>query len=82
MVSFVSGEHEKFLRIMLDEYCREAERAGRRVQPNDALAIGGHLVLGRTLADGSDILAGFTQLFNYNAPRYHTDSAHRSSVYL
>ena len=73
MVSFVSGEHEKFLRIMLDEYCKEAERTGRVAQPNEALAIGGHLVLGHTPAESSDILEGFTQLFNYayNAPPYN-----------
>jgi alkanesulfonate monooxygenase SsuD/methylene tetrahydromethanopterin reductase-like flavin-dependent oxidoreductase (luciferase family) len=73
MVSFVSSEHEKFLRLMLDEYCKEAERVGREASPNDACAIGGHLVLGRTSAEGDDILKGFTQLFNYayNAPPYH-----------
>lgn len=72
MVSFVASENEKFLRIMLDVYSKEAVLAGRHAEPNDALAIGGHLVLGRTPAESKDILEGFTQLFNYayNAPPY------------
>ena len=73
MVSFVAGENEKFLQIVLDVYCNEAVCTGHRIQPNDALAIGGHLVLGRTPAESKDILEGFTELFNYayNAPPYH-----------
>ena len=71
MVSFVSGEPEKFLRIMLDEYCREAERAGRRAQPNDALAIGGHLVLGRRPAESSDILKASRTFSTTLITRHH-----------
>ena len=40
---------------------------------HDAVAIGGHLTLGRNAAETKDIEEGFTELFNYayNAPPYH-----------
>jgi alkanesulfonate monooxygenase SsuD/methylene tetrahydromethanopterin reductase-like flavin-dependent oxidoreductase (luciferase family) len=73
MVSFVSNENEHFIPIVLEEYLKEAEKAGRRVTPNDAVAIGAHLTLGRTPAESADIEAGFRELFNYayNAPPYN-----------
>lgn len=73
MVSFVAKEKEEFIPITLDSYVKEAERVGRQTSWGDALAIGGHLVLGRNEAESRDILEGFTELFNYayNAPPYH-----------
>ena len=73
MVSMVAEEKERFLGITLDTYMKAAEEAGRPARSEDALAIGGHLVLGRTPAETEDIYAGFAELFNYayNAPPYH-----------
>jgi alkanesulfonate monooxygenase SsuD/methylene tetrahydromethanopterin reductase-like flavin-dependent oxidoreductase (luciferase family) len=73
MVSFVSEDKENFIPITLDAYMKEAEQAGRNARPQDALGIGGHLVMGRNEAETKDITAGFTELFNYayNAPPYH-----------
>lgn len=73
MVSFVSNEKENFMPIVIDTYIKEAEAAGRCATANDALAIGGHLVLGRNSAESEDIKKGFLELFDYayNAPPYH-----------
>ncbi|HLJ21170.1 MAG TPA: LLM class flavin-dependent oxidoreductase [Stellaceae bacterium] len=73
MVSFVSEDKEKFIPIMLDAYQKEAETVDRATRPRDALAIGGHLVLGRNAAETRDIHEGFAELFNYayNAPPYN-----------
>jgi hypothetical protein len=59
--------------IVLEQYANEADRIGRNTTANDALAIGGHLTLGRTEAETKDIEQGFMELFNYayNAPPYH-----------
>jgi alkanesulfonate monooxygenase SsuD/methylene tetrahydromethanopterin reductase-like flavin-dependent oxidoreductase (luciferase family) len=73
MVSFVSGDKETFVRIMLDTYLQQAEGAGRQVTADQAIAIGGHLVLGRGAAESADVKQGFVELFNYayNAPPYN-----------
>ena len=73
MVSFVSNEKENFMPIVIDTYIKEAESVGRRATANDAVAIGGHLVLGRNSAESEDIKKGFLELFAYayNAPPYH-----------
>ena len=73
MVSFVAKEKEEFIPITLDSYVKEAERVGRHTSWGEAIAIGGHLVLGRNERESNDILEGFTELFNYayNAPPYH-----------
>ncbi|HXP72764.1 MAG TPA: LLM class flavin-dependent oxidoreductase [Stellaceae bacterium] len=73
MVSFVSEEKEKFIPIMLDGYLKEAESARRPTRHRDALAIGGHLVMGRSAAETRDIRDGFAELFNYayNTPPYN-----------
>ncbi len=73
MVSFVAPEKEEFNRIALDVYAEEAEGAGRSFSPADAMAIGGHLVMGRNEAETKDIWQGFEELFNfaYNAPPYN-----------
>ena len=73
MVSFVSNEKEHFIPIVLGNYLKEAEQAGRPCRAADAVAIGGHLVLGRNPAESADIKQGFLDLFNYayNAPPYN-----------
>ena len=73
MVSFVSNENERFIPIVIEQYLKEAENAGRRVRADDAVAIGGHLVLGRNPAESADIREGFLDLFNYayDAPPYN-----------
>jgi hypothetical protein len=73
MVSFVSNANERFMPIVLEVYAKEAQRVGRTCTADDALAIGGHLTLGRTAAETQDLERGFMELFNYayNAPPYH-----------
>ena len=73
MVSFVTNEKEHFIGIVIDNYIKEAEQAGRRASAADAVAIGGHLVLGRNPAESADIRQGFLDLFKYayDAPPYH-----------
>lgn len=73
MVSFVSDDKEHFIPIVVDNYLKEADAAGREATARDAVAIGGHLVLGRTPAESGDIKRGFLELFDYayNAPPYH-----------
>ncbi|MEX0732144.1 MAG: LLM class flavin-dependent oxidoreductase [Aquisalimonadaceae bacterium] len=72
MVSFVSHEKEDFMRIVLESYEKEAAEVGRKFASNNALAIGGHLVLGRNPKESADIRDGFLELFDYayNAPPY------------
>lgn len=72
MVSFVAPERQSFIGTALDVYLEEAHSSGRDTTPADALAIGGHLTMGRTPAEGADLYAGFEELFNwaYNAPPY------------
>ena len=71
LVSFVTKDD--FLQTTLDVYMEEAHKVGRNPQPADALAIGGHLTMGRTPEETEDIYRGFEELFNfaYNAPPYH-----------
>ena len=73
MLCMVSPEKEKYIRIMMDAYMEEAATAGRNPATGDAVAIGGHLTMGRDAAESADIHAGFEELFNfaYNAPPYH-----------
>lgn len=71
LVSFVTKDD--FLQTTLDVYMQEAHGVGRDPRPADALAIGGHLVMGRNPAETEDIYRGFEELFNfaYNTPPYH-----------
>jgi alkanesulfonate monooxygenase SsuD/methylene tetrahydromethanopterin reductase-like flavin-dependent oxidoreductase (luciferase family) len=73
LVSFVSTEKEHFTPILIENYLKAAESVGRQVGAQDAVAIGGHLVLGRNSAESADIKRGFLELFNYayNAPPYN-----------
>jgi alkanesulfonate monooxygenase SsuD/methylene tetrahydromethanopterin reductase-like flavin-dependent oxidoreductase (luciferase family) len=72
MVAFLAEEKEHFLPITFDAYLKEAEAVGRPVERRDAVALGGHLVMGRNPAETEDIYEGFAELFNYayNAPPY------------
>jgi len=73
MVSFVSKEKEHFIPLVIENYLKEAGGVGRSAAPRDAVAVGGHLVLGRNAKESEDIRAGFLELFNYayNAPPYN-----------
>ncbi len=73
MVSFVAPEKEHFIPIVIENYLKEANAADRATTARDAVAIGGHLVLGRNAAESADIKQGFLDLFDYayNAPPYH-----------
>lgn len=73
MVSFVASDKEHFMPIVTDNYLKEAEAAGRSARASDAVAIGGHLVLGRNPAESADIKEGFLELFRYayDAPPYN-----------
>ncbi|AMS45496.1 LLM class flavin-dependent oxidoreductase [Aminobacter aminovorans] len=73
MVSFVSQDKEHFMPIVADNYVKAAEEVGRATTGRDAIAIGGHLVLGRNPAESADIKAGFLDLFRYayDAPPYN-----------
>jgi alkanesulfonate monooxygenase SsuD/methylene tetrahydromethanopterin reductase-like flavin-dependent oxidoreductase (luciferase family) len=73
MVSFVSNTHERFMPIVIENYLKEAQAVGRNPTPADAVAIGGHLVLGRNPAESADIKQGFLELFSYayDAPPYN-----------
>jgi hypothetical protein len=72
MVSFVTPEREDFIHTALDIFLTEAHEAGRATTAADALALGGHLTMGRTPAESAELFAGFEELFNwaYNAPPY------------
>ena len=47
MVSFVAPERQSFIGTALDIYLEEAHNSGRDTTAADALAIGGHLTMGR-----------------------------------
>ncbi len=73
MVAFISNENERFIPIVLENYIKEAEQVGRTARASDAVALGGHLILGRNPAESADIKKGFIELFDYayNAPPYN-----------
>jgi alkanesulfonate monooxygenase SsuD/methylene tetrahydromethanopterin reductase-like flavin-dependent oxidoreductase (luciferase family) len=72
LVSYVSKD--EFVQTTIDVYLEEAKAAGRTgVGPNDALALGAHLVMGPNDEAVDDLMAGFTELFDfaYNTPPYN-----------
>ena len=73
MVSFVTTDKERYIPLLLDNYLKAADEAQRPARSQDAIAIGGHLVLGRNPAESADIRQGFLELFDYayNAPPYN-----------
>ena len=72
MMGMFNEEKEHFIPLTLDVCLQEARDHGREIGPDDMLALGGHLVMGRTPAETRDLYAGFEWLFNfaYNAPPY------------
>jgi alkanesulfonate monooxygenase SsuD/methylene tetrahydromethanopterin reductase-like flavin-dependent oxidoreductase (luciferase family) len=70
LVSYVPNDD--FVKTTIDVYQKEAADAGRNVTPADALAIGAHLVMGRNERAVDDLMAGFTELFDfaYDTPPY------------
>lgn len=72
MVSFVTQEKQDFIHTALEIFLDEARNAGRQTTPAQALALGGHLTMGRNPAESADLYQGFEELFNwaYNAPPY------------
>jgi len=73
MVSFVHPDKEQFMPIVIEECIKEAATVGRKVTPADVVAIGGHLMMGKTPAAEEELFTGFKELFGYayNAPPYH-----------
>jgi alkanesulfonate monooxygenase SsuD/methylene tetrahydromethanopterin reductase-like flavin-dependent oxidoreductase (luciferase family) len=73
MVSFVTTDKERYIPLLLENYLKAAEDAQRATSSQDAVAIGGHLVLGRNPVESADIRQGFLELFDYayNAPPYN-----------
>lgn len=71
LVSFVSND--EFVQVTIDEYMKEARKTGRNVTHADALALGGHLIMGRTEQETESIYQGFEKLYNfaYNCPPYN-----------
>ena len=72
MMGMFNEEKEHFIPLTLDICLEEARIHGRDIRPDDMLALGGHLVMGRTPAETRDLYEGFEWLFNfaYNAPPY------------
>ena len=72
MMSMVNEEKEEFIPITLDVCLKEASAHGRSAQPDDVLALGGHLIMGRSREETRDLYRGFEWLFDfaYNAPPY------------
>ncbi len=72
MMSMVNEEKEEFIPITLDVCLEEAAKHGREASADDMLALGGHLIMGRSPAETQDLYEGFEWLFNYayNTPPY------------
>ncbi len=72
MMSMVSEEKESFIPLTLEVCLEEAKKHGRNATPDDLLALGGHLIMGRNPAETRDLYEGFEWLFKfaYDAPPY------------
>jgi len=73
MVSFVRGEKEEYIPLMVEQ-CRDAAaEVGRQSEASDILALGGMIVMGDTPAASADYYSDFETLwkFAYDAPPYH-----------
>lgn len=74
MVSFVTADKEEFMPVILDECMKAKIEAGQTgATNNDILALGAHLLMGKTPADAQRYTQMFNELygFAYNAPPYH-----------
>ena len=72
MMGMFNEAKEEFIPLTLDICLKEADDHGRSIGPDDMLALGGHLVMGRTPAETRDLYEGFEWLFRfaYDAPPY------------
>lgn len=72
LVSFVAND--EFVQTTIDVYRAEAADAGRGdVSAADAIALGGHLIIGRDEAHTRELYGAFEELYKlaYDAPPYH-----------
>ncbi len=74
MVSFVTADKEEFMPVVLENCLEAAHQAGRTgTTNNDVLALGAHLLMGKTPEKAARYRAMFDDTFSYayNAPPYH-----------
>ena len=73
MVSFISGEKEEFMPIVIEQCQQAATEAGQSGETRDFLAMGGQLVLGSTDEQTATYERQFDELWRlaYDAPPYH-----------
>jgi len=74
MVSFVTADKEEFMPVILKNCLEAAHEAGRpETTNNNVLALGAHLLMGKTPAKAARYREMFNEVFAYayNAPPYH-----------
>ncbi|BCH29877.1 hypothetical protein MesoLjLc_18070 [Mesorhizobium sp. L-8-10] len=74
MVSFVTADKEEFMPLILENCLEAAREAGRTaVTNNDVLALGAHLLMGKTPEKASRYQSMFQEIWSYayDAPPYH-----------
>jgi len=74
MVSFVSADKEGFMPVILENCLKAANEAGRtETVNNDVLALGAHLLMGKTPERAERYYEMFSEVFSYayDAPPYH-----------
>lgn len=73
MVSFVTADKEEFMPVILENCLEAAREAGRNSTNNDVLALGAHLLMGKTPAKAQRYQQMFREIFSYayDAPPYH-----------
>ena len=73
MVSFVTADKEEFMPVILENCLQAAHEAGRpETTNNDVLALGAHLLMGKTSEKARRYQEMFSDVFSYayNAPPY------------
>lgn len=74
LVSFVTADKEEFMPVILENCLKAANDAGRTgTVNNDLLALGAHLLMGKTPERAERYYRMFSEVFGYayNAPPYH-----------
>jgi alkanesulfonate monooxygenase SsuD/methylene tetrahydromethanopterin reductase-like flavin-dependent oxidoreductase (luciferase family) len=73
MVSFVTADKEEFMPIILENCLKAAQEKGLNSTNNDILALGAHLLMGRTPARRKKYWEMFNDIYGYAymAPPYH-----------
>lgn len=73
MVSFVSADKESFMPVILENCLEAAREVGRNSTNNDVLALGAHLLMGKTPEKAARYDRMFREVFAYayDAPPYH-----------